>query len=947
MTARTAVGTAVFVVLTALLSPSIAFAQGQAPAAPTLLTPADGATQVPSGGQLQVRASDPDDAALDVTFYGRRTAAVGAPNPAADFTFMVLPDTQNYTSAAANRPIMGRQTQWIVDSRARLNTAFVAQVGDLVGVETNATQWQAASGAMATLDAAGVPNAVLPGNHDLNLATGAGTLYQQYFPVSRYAGASWNSATASYGGYLGQNQFGADPVDRQNLDSYNLFTAGGMDFLLLNLEFNTPDYVINWAKKVLAAYPNRRAIVSTHSYVDVSGGLSAQMDRGDGGNSPAQLWSKLIAPSCSIFLVVSGHFHAGDLSEARRTDTNACGGTVQEVLSDYQERINGGNGWLRYYTFKPSTNEIRAVTYSPTLDAFETDADSAFTMPYDMRSTAAYTKLGQVQVNSGGTASLPIPGLPAGTNYQWYVTVNDGTTTTTGTTWSFTTATAPTTALARDGFDRTLTSSWGSADLGGTWTTTGGATRFSVAGGDGITQTPAGVTTTAALGVLPGTVTDTSVQLRMDAVPNAVTHLSVAGRRVGSSSYSAKVRVAATGATDLRILRDSTDLTAGVAFGTPLTAGERLAVRVQVEGISPTTIRARAWKIGSTEPSSWTVTTTDATPALQAPGGVGLSTYLSSTATTGPATVRWDDLLVTAIGGPAPANVAPTAAFTSSVDQLQASVNGTGSTDPDGTIASYSWTFGDGGTAAGVAATHTYAAAGTYPVTLTVTDDDGATDVETGSVTVTAPPVITVIAADQFERTVASGWGSADTGGAWIVAGGTGSSVSGGQGIHLAGAGATKTATLSGLSSSAVDVSTQFGMDAQPDGPVYVTLAGRTVGSAQYAVQPKVLATGAVTLSLVVSGTTLTSSSLTGVTLAAGERLLVRLQVQGTSPTTLRARAWKAGTAEPTTWRLTATDSTPALQVPGGLRISTYLSSSTTTGPVTVRYDNLRATALN
>ena len=53
--------------------------------------------------------------------------------------------------------------------------------------------------------------------------------------------------------------------------------------------------------------------------------------------------------------------------------------------------------------------------------------------------------------------------------------------------------------------------------------------------------------------------------------------------------------------------------------------------------------------------------------------------------------------------------------------------------DPDGYIVSYSWDFGDGNTAAGVTASHSYPASGTYSVTLTVTDDDGATD----SITVT------------------------------------------------------------------------------------------------------------------------------------------------------------------------------------------------------------------
>lgn len=84
------------------------------------------------------------------------------------------------------------------------------------------------------------------------------------------------------------------------------------------------------------------------------------------------------------------------------------------------------------------------------------------------------------------------------------------------------------------------------------------------------------------------------------------------------------------------------------------------------------------------------------------------------------------------------ANVIPTAAFTTTPGDLDLSVDGSASTDDDGDIASYAWNFGDGGTAAGVKATHTYGAAGTYTVTLTVIDDKGGRDTETKSVTVAA-----------------------------------------------------------------------------------------------------------------------------------------------------------------------------------------------------------------
>jgi serine protease len=86
-----------------------------------------------------------------------------------------------------------------------------------------------------------------------------------------------------------------------------------------------------------------------------------------------------------------------------------------------------------------------------------------------------------------------------------------------------------------------------------------------------------------------------------------------------------------------------------------------------------------------------------------------------------------------------PVNQSPTASFTYGCTDLSCSFNGGGSSDPDGSIVSYSWNFGDGTTDSGVTVSRTYAAGGTYTVALTVTDNDGATGSTSQNVTVTEP----------------------------------------------------------------------------------------------------------------------------------------------------------------------------------------------------------------
>jgi len=133
--------------------------------------------------------------------------------------------------------------------------------------------------------------------------------------------------------------------------------------------------------------------------------------------------------------------------EGRRQDT-FNGNTVHTMLSDYQGRTAGGNGWLRILEFSPANNEIRVKTYSPWLNQFENDADSEFNLPYDMNAAPQFQVIGTASnVPSGSTASFSWPGLATDTAYEWYATVSDGSATSTSPVWNFTTAASVTYTL--------------------------------------------------------------------------------------------------------------------------------------------------------------------------------------------------------------------------------------------------------------------------------------------------------------------------------------------------------------------------------------------------------------------------------------------------------------------------------------------------------------------
>jgi PKD repeat protein len=297
-------------------------------------------------------------------------------------------------------------------------------------------------------------------------------------------------------------------------------------------------------------------------------------------------------------------------------------------------------------------------------------------------------------------------------------------------------------------------------------------------------------------------------------------------------------------------------------------------------------------------------------------------------------------------------NSPPTAVIaTPSCTGLTCGFASTGSADPDGAIAGYAWTFGDGATSATASATHAYAAAGTYPVTLTLTDDDGATSTASASVTVsaTAPP----FAADTFTRTLSSGWGTAETGGAWTVGPVAQGSVTGGVGqLRMPTAGAGPGAYLAGASSSSTDLTATVSVDKTATGSgTYMWIRGRRVaGAGDYRTKLWWQTGNALRISLsrtdaAGAETAIGSSVLLSGGVTAGDQLRVRMQATGTGPTTLRAKVWRLGQTEPSSWTVSATDSTAALQVGGYVGLTTYLSTSATNAPVTVSIDDWRAAA--
>jgi hypothetical protein len=295
------------------------------------------------------------------------SALSAGPSAGSDFTVVVLPDTQFYAQSFPQ--IFDAQLQWIADQKDARNIVYVAQLGDCVEEGDNGgdpSEWLVADAAfgliedpVATALPDGIPYGIAVGNHDQSPFGDAGPgttlFYNQFFGESRFLGRAY------YGGH-----FGTD-----NDNHVDFFSASGMDFVVVYMEYDTnPDAaVLAWADGLLATHSDKRAIVVSHYLINNSG---------DFGNQGQEIYDALKSRP-NLFLMLGGH-RSG---EAVRMDVFA-GSTVRTVLSNYQNRSQGGEGWLRIMEFSPANDEIRVSTYSPWLQAFETDASSQFTLAYDL-----------------------------------------------------------------------------------------------------------------------------------------------------------------------------------------------------------------------------------------------------------------------------------------------------------------------------------------------------------------------------------------------------------------------------------------------------------------------------------------------------------------------------------------------------------------------------------
>ena len=286
---------------------------------------------------------------------------------AGGFTVAVLPDTQNYCWLYPR--LVGQQTEWIVRNARAHNIQFVVQLGDSTQ-HNNDREWLIVERAFYRLQGR-IPYAIVPGNHDCGFGgtcTTRSSLLSKYFPVDSLR------SFPTFGGVYDRE------LDKSD-NSFHRFAVGDRKCLILGLEFAPRDDVVRWANEVVSRYPDHAIILITHAYMDQDGdrfntaGEKKQVAppsrygiaQAEGGfNDGEQLWQKLVSRHPNFAMTLNGHVGGDGLEYV--ADQGKYGNRVHQIVVNYQNVQNGGDGWLRLLRFLPDGKKVQVRDYSPKLD---------------------------------------------------------------------------------------------------------------------------------------------------------------------------------------------------------------------------------------------------------------------------------------------------------------------------------------------------------------------------------------------------------------------------------------------------------------------------------------------------------------------------------------------------------------------------------------------------
>jgi hypothetical protein len=275
-----------------------------------------------------------------------------------EWTLVVIPDTQGYAENWGGQGFFYSEMQdtfeWIPTISDQMNIKVVQSVGDMVECMRihNTTEWERVNYCYSYLMDRGIPAIPAAGNHEWENDEDF-TWMNNYFDLSEYQQYSW------WGGHYEGMQ-----------NTYQLFTIGEEDYLFLTIQYqagssaepavNKQD-VVDWAGDVIASYPDRKVIFTSH------------------WNEDASHFSQIIDPNPNVIMTLAGHHDRDDYYVTKERTHNF----IQNYQFKGKKQDETGDMQIRFYVFKPMDDEVEWFTYSYVEDYFwtkDSDSQGTFTL---------------------------------------------------------------------------------------------------------------------------------------------------------------------------------------------------------------------------------------------------------------------------------------------------------------------------------------------------------------------------------------------------------------------------------------------------------------------------------------------------------------------------------------------------------------------------------------
>jgi hypothetical protein len=300
-------------------------------------------------------------------------ATLGSPEQLPEGAFSVFWITDTQFLSESNPALFKMLNNWIVENWTRFNGRLVIHTGDIVQNGPVEQEWLNADDAMSVLLSNHIPYTWCAGNHD-DLVSGDAT--------SGWRGRQWTNA---FDPSVVSPRVNALPYVRWAGDYHDgmntalSFSANGLDFLVVSLEWNAQPDVLRWVGSVLddPAYAGHHVIVAPHAYIDASGSLDDPRWAAQLKDFTAGL-TEMMDERPSVFLTLNGHFatecgyntpHPINNRNELMFDRQDCADDPEDVIGrgvDNPPPSDGdkvGGATATVLMFDAINNQIRARTY--------------------------------------------------------------------------------------------------------------------------------------------------------------------------------------------------------------------------------------------------------------------------------------------------------------------------------------------------------------------------------------------------------------------------------------------------------------------------------------------------------------------------------------------------------------------------------------------------------